>query len=379
ELLLVFSHLQKRLTEKFSVRRPSNKLDPESELADLARYTGVSGFVFLRLICAAILTPKLFYIVREHPEARAHRTLTLIAKSLQGLANLVMFGIKEAWMVPMNEFIALADTCYDTGSSTNSVRSIPMQAPHSPGSTNSSVFQGTTNTDNNTHGNASPRLNNLRSSIIDTVLPPVGDIEHAAILDQNQDMPLLPHMIDLGKELAHFTNTVARVIPHWPHEYQVEAEAAAEVMQDDEDLNVNGNPFEGNDRQRQQYQLNCSNEQREEDILRKVGQACWDVVETIQERVQLTVELEQEERLRTAAAAAAVAVAAGTSAGAGGAVGNLPYFSKAKVSREGFRDGEESYVVYEHYDGMDHELESFDGYERFDSDDESFIQQSAYE
>lgn len=44
-------------------------------------------------------------ILTEHPEPRAHRTLTLIAKSLQGLANLVLFGTKESWMVPMNEFI----------------------------------------------------------------------------------------------------------------------------------------------------------------------------------------------------------------------------------------------------------------------------------
>lgn len=63
----MFSHLQRRLTEKFSDPSSSNTngaKSPEPDLAGLARYTGVSGFVFLRLICPAILGPKLFYIVR---------------------------------------------------------------------------------------------------------------------------------------------------------------------------------------------------------------------------------------------------------------------------------------------------------------------------
>lgn len=69
ELLRVFSHLQRRLTEKFSDPSSSSAnangtKAPEPDLAGLARYTGVSGFVFLRLICPAILGPKLFYIVR---------------------------------------------------------------------------------------------------------------------------------------------------------------------------------------------------------------------------------------------------------------------------------------------------------------------------
>jgi hypothetical protein len=36
---------------------------------------------------------------------RARRTFTLIAKSLQGLANMSSFGTKEAWMEPMNAFL----------------------------------------------------------------------------------------------------------------------------------------------------------------------------------------------------------------------------------------------------------------------------------
>lgn len=68
-------------------------------------YTSVSGFLFLRFICPAILNPKLFGLLRDHPEPKAQRTLTLIAKCLQALANLSTIGKKEAWTQPMNHFI----------------------------------------------------------------------------------------------------------------------------------------------------------------------------------------------------------------------------------------------------------------------------------
>jgi hypothetical protein len=68
-------------------------------------YTSVSGFLFLRFLCPAILNPKLFGLLRDHPRYRPQRTLTLIAKSLQALANLTTIGKKEPWMEPMNRFI----------------------------------------------------------------------------------------------------------------------------------------------------------------------------------------------------------------------------------------------------------------------------------
>uniref|UniRef100_A0A4W3HI42 RAS p21 protein activator 1 n=1 Tax=Callorhinchus milii TaxID=7868 RepID=A0A4W3HI42_CALMI len=65
----------------------------------------VSGFVFLRLICPAILNPRLFNIISDPPSSTAARTLTLVAKSLQNLANLVEFGAKEPYMEGVNPFI----------------------------------------------------------------------------------------------------------------------------------------------------------------------------------------------------------------------------------------------------------------------------------
>src|ERR1700712_4703616 len=41
----------------------------------------------------------------DHPQSDSRRTFTLIAKSLQGLANMSTFGAKEHWMEPMNTFL----------------------------------------------------------------------------------------------------------------------------------------------------------------------------------------------------------------------------------------------------------------------------------
>lgn len=68
-------------------------------------YTSVSGFLFLRFICPAILSPKLFGLLRDHPRPRAQRTLTLIAKVLQKMSNMSTFGKREEWMEPMNKFL----------------------------------------------------------------------------------------------------------------------------------------------------------------------------------------------------------------------------------------------------------------------------------
>ncbi|KAK6530362.1 hypothetical protein TWF694_003718 [Orbilia ellipsospora] len=68
-------------------------------------YSSVSGFLFLRFFCPAIMNPKLFGILKDHPGPQAQRTLTLLAKSLQGLANMTTFGVKEPWFSPMNEFL----------------------------------------------------------------------------------------------------------------------------------------------------------------------------------------------------------------------------------------------------------------------------------
>jgi hypothetical protein len=71
-----------------------------------AKYLAVSGFLYLRFFCPAILNPKLFGMASEHPDGPlVGRTLTLVAKVIQNLANLVDFGKKEPHMIPFNPFI----------------------------------------------------------------------------------------------------------------------------------------------------------------------------------------------------------------------------------------------------------------------------------
>lgn len=65
----------------------------------------VSGFIFLRLLCPALLNPRHFGLVSEQPTSAAIRSLVMVAKCLQNLANLVVFGGKEPYMEVVNPFI----------------------------------------------------------------------------------------------------------------------------------------------------------------------------------------------------------------------------------------------------------------------------------
>lgn len=60
----------------------------------LVRTRVVSGFIFLRLLCPALLNPRQFGLVNEQPSVAATRSLVMVAKCLQNLANLVEFGGK---------------------------------------------------------------------------------------------------------------------------------------------------------------------------------------------------------------------------------------------------------------------------------------------
>lgn len=71
----------------------------------LVRTRVVSGFIFLRLLCPAILNPRSFNLIAEPPPPTAARSLVMVAKCLQNLANLVEFGGKEPYMEVVNPFI----------------------------------------------------------------------------------------------------------------------------------------------------------------------------------------------------------------------------------------------------------------------------------
>jgi len=68
-------------------------------------FTALSGFLFLRLFCPAILSPMQFSLMSDHPHELVARNLTLISKTLMTFSNLVEFGQKEPYMKEVNVFI----------------------------------------------------------------------------------------------------------------------------------------------------------------------------------------------------------------------------------------------------------------------------------
>ncbi|KAJ2524367.1 Ras GTPase-activating protein 1 [Coemansia sp. RSA 2049] len=69
------------------------------------QYSCISGFLFLRLLCPAMLSPRAFGLVNRAPSTPSLRTLTLLAKGIQCTANLTDFSQKEPYMQPMNSII----------------------------------------------------------------------------------------------------------------------------------------------------------------------------------------------------------------------------------------------------------------------------------
>ncbi|KAF9922254.1 Ras GTPase activating protein ira2 [Linnemannia zychae] len=71
-----------------------------------AKFTAVGGFIFLRFICPAIVAPEsdgLLHAPIENTKVR--RGLLLITKIIQNLANNVLFGAKEPFMIVLNDFL----------------------------------------------------------------------------------------------------------------------------------------------------------------------------------------------------------------------------------------------------------------------------------
>lgn len=70
-----------------------------------AKYTAVGAFIFLRFFCPAIVAPEVEGLVSGTPTKDMRRGLLLIAKVVQNLANNVLFGAKEPYMFPLNDFL----------------------------------------------------------------------------------------------------------------------------------------------------------------------------------------------------------------------------------------------------------------------------------
>jgi len=86
----IFEHARAEVTKKFP---------------DMKQLV-IGGFLFLRFICPAVVTPHRYGLAKSAPSPKAGRTLVLISKLLQNLANGVEFdGTKEEYMKRMNRII----------------------------------------------------------------------------------------------------------------------------------------------------------------------------------------------------------------------------------------------------------------------------------
>ena len=65
----------------------------------------ISSCIFLRYLCPAVLTPSLFNLTDQYPSEKANRNLTLVAKTLQTLANFTRYESKENSMEFLNPFL----------------------------------------------------------------------------------------------------------------------------------------------------------------------------------------------------------------------------------------------------------------------------------
>lgn len=84
------------------IRSLSRRKYPDAQ--DQTICTLIGGFFFLRFINPAIVTPRSYMLIEQTPADRPRRTLTLIAKMLQNLANKPSYA-KEPYMVKLSPFI----------------------------------------------------------------------------------------------------------------------------------------------------------------------------------------------------------------------------------------------------------------------------------
>lgn len=72
-----------------------------------AKYTAVGSFIFLRFFCPAIVSPETEGLIKNTASiSREMRRGFLIAtKVIQNLANNVLFGAKETYMIVLNDFL----------------------------------------------------------------------------------------------------------------------------------------------------------------------------------------------------------------------------------------------------------------------------------
>ncbi|KAG1757575.1 Rho GTPase activation protein [Suillus lakei] len=179
ELRRLFEHVRKLVEKHYHTKDSQDAHNRELP------WQSVSAFCFLRFIVPGILNPHLFGLYPGLPGARIQRSLTLIAKVIQSLANLNPNVQKEEFMRGVKDFLkqnmpAMVDYIL--------VVSTPVpQDPYSPHSG---------------HPAHSHQRLNVVSSLHErsTTMPVL----------ERESIPLLPHVLDIPRHLARITSSVLR-------------------------------------------------------------------------------------------------------------------------------------------------------------------------
>ncbi|KAG1899236.1 Rho GTPase activation protein [Suillus fuscotomentosus] len=179
ELRRLFEHVRK-LVEKHYHTKDSQ--DPHNRELP---WQSVSAFCFLRFIVPGILNPHLFGLYPGLPSARIQRSLTLIAKVIQSLANLNPNVQKEEFMRGMKDFLK-----QNLPAMVDYILVVSTPIPSDPCSPHSG------------HPAHSHQRLNVVSSLHErsTTMPVL----------ERESIPLLPHVLDIPRHLARITSSVLR-------------------------------------------------------------------------------------------------------------------------------------------------------------------------
>ncbi|KAF2726310.1 hypothetical protein K431DRAFT_280343 [Polychaeton citri CBS 116435] len=217
ELRMIFRHIKACAEDKYG------------DFLRTVSYSSVSGFLFLRFYCPAVLNPGIFGLVKDAIKPRARRTFTLVAKSLQTLANMASFGNKEPWMEQMNTFLVshrdafkhfIDDVCY-------------VPTPVVPNATFSSSTGSSPTYPPGVHGSLPPGF--ISAETHHSYTTPMT-IMHRLPPTSREGFPSLPYLIDQARAFADLIQLWLESTAHAPQDGSSTISLAASIKQEDGDL-----------------------------------------------------------------------------------------------------------------------------------------------
>ncbi|KAG8219815.1 Rho GTPase activation protein [Butyriboletus roseoflavus] len=178
EMRRLFEHIRKLVEDRYK------KKDGQDTQNRVLPWQSVSAFCFLRFIVPAILHPHLFGLTPGLPSATVQRSLTLIAKVIQSLANLNATVQKEEYMRGVKNFLkqnlsAMVDYIL--------VVSTPIHDTYNPHS-------------------GHPAFSHQRLKVVNSLHQRGSTIP---ILER-EAIPLLPHVLDIPRHLACVSSSLMR-------------------------------------------------------------------------------------------------------------------------------------------------------------------------